>query len=738
MRLTLRTLLAYLDDVLDPAETKEIGQKIQESPVAASLVSRVKEVIRKRRLAAPDVRGKGQGIDANVIAQYLDNTLPADRVADVERICLDSDVHLAEVAACHEILSLVLGEPSAPPQAQLERLYALGPVSDDARLQAPAESAERAPVRAAAMNGPKPELMPARDFHEGLPDYLKPTPWTQRFAPVAGLAAVIIAAVLALAFDPTLTQTLMGFRPAPGDGADPAAAPQDAPRRPAAPAAPGRGVEPPAQVAAVVPGEMPRLPDGIDPPAPADAPDATPTAPQPGATQPGTTQPGATLPAAPLPAAPMPTAPSVPVPATVPAATVPAATVPAATVPAVTAPGAAPMPPQPAMPVEEPPERILVPMQYVSTDGILLRYQRSDQHWYVHEREAELHPEDIYACPEPFEAVLKLDDGQLQATLLGDTVVQILPANERYRIRLNLRRGRLILTRPAEAEDLNIELSASGRHWELSLPTVATVLSVERTIRTPTGQPFPPTPDWSRLALAVAEGSVVVTRPMAEPLELTAGQAEWLSLPPDDVAIVSAAVPGWIDPQRRTQSTTLRRYSMLFEREFDATAAVDLSIPAIVRDPRPKISELSTRVLGTTESYAELARALVRSEHAESRAAAAEGLRAWLIQDGTRVAQLQEVLRGMYPGEESAPLVRLLEGFSTKDAQDRLTSIRLVELLRSNYVEVRELAIDQLERLTGRRLEYRPLSSASAREQAINRWMGHIEKEGALVKPVVE
>ena len=28
MRLTLRTLLAYLDDMLDPAETKRIGQKV--------------------------------------------------------------------------------------------------------------------------------------------------------------------------------------------------------------------------------------------------------------------------------------------------------------------------------------------------------------------------------------------------------------------------------------------------------------------------------------------------------------------------------------------------------------------------------------------------------------------------------------------------------------------------------------------------------------------------------------
>ena len=37
MRLTLRTLLAYLDDILEPAQTKEIGNKLAESKFASDL-----------------------------------------------------------------------------------------------------------------------------------------------------------------------------------------------------------------------------------------------------------------------------------------------------------------------------------------------------------------------------------------------------------------------------------------------------------------------------------------------------------------------------------------------------------------------------------------------------------------------------------------------------------------------------------------------------------------------------
>src|SRR5262249_26853405 len=124
MRLTLRTLLAYLDDTLQAGEIKEIGVKVAESDAAQELIARIKAVTRRRRLTAPPTTGPG-GLDPNRVAEYLDNELDAEELAELEKLALESDVHLAEIAACHQILTLVLGEPALVPPKARERMYGL-------------------------------------------------------------------------------------------------------------------------------------------------------------------------------------------------------------------------------------------------------------------------------------------------------------------------------------------------------------------------------------------------------------------------------------------------------------------------------------------------------------------------------------------------------------------------------------------------------------------------------------
>ncbi len=124
MRLTLRTLLAYQDDRLSAANAKELGQKIAKSPFASELVERIREVKRRRRLAMPDK--PAAMIDANLIAEYLDDQLTPELVARLEKEVLASDTMLAEVASAHEILGLLSDPVTVEPRLR-DRLYALDP-----------------------------------------------------------------------------------------------------------------------------------------------------------------------------------------------------------------------------------------------------------------------------------------------------------------------------------------------------------------------------------------------------------------------------------------------------------------------------------------------------------------------------------------------------------------------------------------------------------------------------------
>ncbi len=149
-RLTLRTLLAYIDDTLDAAEARELGKQVAESEEARLLVERIKKVTRRRGLATPVASDpEDETADPNTVAAYLDNTLDPERVKELEEICLKSDVHLAEVAACHQILTLLLTEPVRVPPRAHRRMYEI--------VKPPASIPNRLPNKKLPVVGPAPD-----------------------------------------------------------------------------------------------------------------------------------------------------------------------------------------------------------------------------------------------------------------------------------------------------------------------------------------------------------------------------------------------------------------------------------------------------------------------------------------------------------------------------------------------------------------------------------------------------
>jgi hypothetical protein len=186
MRLTLRTLLAYLDDTLPPHEAMTIGRKVAESEKSRELVDKIKKLTRKRGLATPMGGGNDSPSNPNTVAEYLSDALPADAVAEMEAMCLESDVNLAEVAACHQILTLLLSEPARVPPTARKRMYEL--------VTGPESLPNRKPGLTVPIGGmPTEQARPERDDRDaGLLIGLSPAGKGLRWFLAIGLAALAL------------------------------------------------------------------------------------------------------------------------------------------------------------------------------------------------------------------------------------------------------------------------------------------------------------------------------------------------------------------------------------------------------------------------------------------------------------------------------------------------------------------------------------------------------------------
>lgn len=196
IRLTLRTLLSYLDDALDARQTRQIGEKLADSPVAQELTEKINRVVRRRSIAVPPLTAGSGPDDPNTVAEYLDNCLPAEEVERIETNALESDVHLCEIASCHQTLSLVEGEPAHVPPTARQRMYQL------------VKGRESVPYRKPTAQPAVPSIDPEVYDYEhqeaeetlllGLPAYARQKSWWRRLAPVAVFLLLVVGLILTI------------------------------------------------------------------------------------------------------------------------------------------------------------------------------------------------------------------------------------------------------------------------------------------------------------------------------------------------------------------------------------------------------------------------------------------------------------------------------------------------------------------------------------------------------------
>jgi hypothetical protein len=128
MKPDLRSLL-HASTLEEPRAGQEQDKSLQ-SVAVRRIVQRIRQVMTRRDLAIP-LTGSQAVVDPNTIAEYLDGSLPLDRAAEIEELCLVADKYLAEVAGCREVLSETsrasrkTADAESPSPAAFRRMYEL-------------------------------------------------------------------------------------------------------------------------------------------------------------------------------------------------------------------------------------------------------------------------------------------------------------------------------------------------------------------------------------------------------------------------------------------------------------------------------------------------------------------------------------------------------------------------------------------------------------------------------------
>lgn len=754
MRLTLRTLLAYLNDTLEPTQAREIGQKVNESEYAAGLVKRIQEVVRKRRLTAPELSGPDIGLGPNTVAEYLDNTLTPVDVTKVEKFCLESDLHLAELASVDQIRTLALCEPVDVESSTKKRMYdfvvdvkpvdSLGDITDSEQDTLVVHKRKEVPVIGSA----RPEPMTVPEFPT--------TPVWKRVLPYACFLLIGGAWLYLMVKDYGQSNSQNGV------AAVPAVAPSDpnpvnlAATNPVAESAltadPVNGSSRPLPTLGSQATDSDNTPGDLDNTTPAVASTGnTPNAAIPNAD--GSTDTASenssnvdTKGAEPNmvdAGEPVPDTGSVPEPTDATAANTTAPNVPATDAnPATPETDTVAQGQRPSLPGMDANAADAPDLMHREASGVLIAKDQESLQWVTRTAGSTIKTWERFAIPEPFRGRLEPEDSGVRFDVLGGTNTQYLGESQSAPYGLNIQHGRVVvMADPTEAFDADatkaVSIAVRGRIWRVELLSAETTCGIE--IKAILAQQFETLPDGPGFdgRLYVAEGSVRVVDSAGKAIIVQKLESVSLSSSPsDDDAAPPAgirSVPDWVTSEMPTMSSATKQYARLIEKGFIPERRVVNGISPFIQDRKPQLAELATRCLATIEDAETLSRALAESDHEESRQAAIDGLRRFLTLSADNGEIVKTQLSEFFHDNVRDDVYRLLWGFNTEDASGSEASRELVLWLDDDNPTIRQLAFNYVRELTGKTNQYGPMKPVGQRKRAYSNWMRQLERDGALI-----
>ena len=324
-------------------------------------------------------------------------------------------------------------------------------------------------------------------------------------------------------------------------------------------------------------------------------------------------------------------------------------------------------------------------------DGLFLRYNTDKREWDRLSGATALNRSDRLLCLTPFRSSITM--GKMRITLVGETGIRILSSANDAVPALELLQGRL-LVHQVESSSLKVVFSKRTASMELAPESTIALERVEpRTYGRPITrtQPLAACCIQGEVALTV-EGKEAVLKPSNLAM-IDGGQIE-ITTPENLPTWASQAEPSPYELQVREQ----------FLKLFHPGRPVLAEIVGAIEDDRPEMKQLAISALKALGDLSFLMPMLSREGDPEIRRKTIEAIRSYMALGPDAAKAAQEELNEAFGDNVGAIAYHMLVGYSPEEVAKGDISPRLVGLLSPDQpsVGVRELAIQTLERLTGR------------------------------------
>lgn len=770
MRLTLRTMLAYLDNMLEPADAQELGKKIEQSEFASNLVHHIRASTRRLRLAAPGLDGKGLGHDPNTVAEYLDNTLPQDRIPEFEKICLESDMHLSEVASCHQILALVLGESADVEPAIRDRVYRVhtgvasggGLRRDDSQSTNGRRDAGGTKTRDTAQAlrtsaSDDNDASPARPRPE-VPEYLRPAGIRIKPLVITLAVAFLLVTIGLLLLGPLNSKHPVLGRLFPVRSTQPSAD-KLSNTPPTGPAAPGKtladaGNQQPPEVPAAGP-RQDSPPDATPSPVVSTdsasevppGPDASELRPSESRVPAGSDPDSGTRSDAPTtPIAGAAVAAGDRVKANTDSDQRPFHAGPAdhrVTAPKSSDPAGDPVPTPPAddadtnetatdasHPDSEPPMTRTEVGRYLSEQQVLVRREQQSENWRRLVPLTTLSSADQLVALPGFRPQIALMSG-VHVTFLGESAVELGPAIDDGVASMVIEQGRLLFFTDGTVDGARIALVLGARQGVLSFESSDAMAAIE--VRP---YLFPGTDPESGVAQRVVQ--IIVTAGEVEwtersdngaatPFSIRAGQVHTLLNDQPGQTVAAGTPPAWVEPGRGAAGVDGVAAKAL-ERLLDLERPVSVGLHEQLSYRQADVRSLTARCLSQLDQFEPLIDQFNDKDLRSYWSSAFDAIELAIARHPQTAAAVRAAIDKRRP-DNAQLLYRMLWGYSPEQLEND-GARQLVKALEAPHVDVRVLAAENLRRITGKM--YFADKEPERQKAALVRWK-HMERDKQIV-----